>query len=70
MYSFKYRQRFGDLLNGLKMENIYQSRNLPYKTKSYDPKLLRNHNGQINLSDYFIADENEVAKSYVNTLKV
>jgi hypothetical protein len=31
--------------------------------------ITSNHNGQINLGDYFIADENEVAKSYVKYIE-
>ena len=69
MYSFKYRQGFGDLLNGLKMETFTNRETYHTKQNHMIETITSNHNGQINLGDYFIADENEVAKSYVKYIE-
>ena len=65
MYSFKFRQGFADILSGLKMETL-TSRESYHTRQNHTIELITsNHNGQINLGDYFIADEAEVAKSYL-----
>ena len=69
MYSFKYRQGFGDLLNGLKMETFTSRETYHTRQNRMIETITSSHNGQINLGDYFIADENEVAKSYVKYIE-
>ncbi len=69
MYSYKYRQGFGDLLNGLKMETFTNRETYHTKQNHMIETITSSHNGQINLGDYFIADEKEVAKSYVKYLE-
>jgi hypothetical protein len=69
MYSFKYRQGFGDLLNGLKLDNITSKETYHTRQNKMIEAITSSHNGQINLGDYFIADENEVAKSYLKYIE-
>ena len=69
MYSFKYRQGFGDLLSGLKMDTLTSRETYHTRQNHMIETITSSHNGQINLGDYFIADENEVAKSYVKYIE-
>ena len=69
MYSFKYRQGFADLFSGLKMDTLKSRETYHTKQNKMIETITSMHNGQINLGDYFIADENEVAKSYVKYIE-
>jgi hypothetical protein len=64
MYSFKYRQGLGDILSGLKLDTLTERQTYHTRQNHMIETITASHNGQINLGDYFIADENEVAKSY------
>jgi len=69
MYSYKYRQGLDDLLSGLKLETITTRETYHTKQNRMIEAITSSHNGQINLGDYFMADQKEVEKSYLKYIE-
>lgn len=69
-YTFKYRIGLREFLNGLKLETFTKKESFHITQNNMIVKLTSLNNGQINLGDYFLADENQRKEGYEGSFKI
>ncbi len=63
-YTFKFRIGIREFLNGLKLETITKKESFHITQNNMIVKLTSQNNGQINLGDFFLADEKQRKEGY------